>query len=360
MIRQLTEGDWEVFAIDGVDEDGGWVYFSANRDNPIGRDFYRVKLDGSSLERLTEGKGSHRIDLNPSASAFLDSFSAMTDTGRTTFHDLATDRSLPFHEQLAVDQLDLVEPEWKLLDTSDGAKVGLLLLKPSELENKKYPVLVYVYGMLGAPTIRDAWGGNRYLFHQFLAQKGYVVAVVDDRTSAIWGHKYAVLGDHNVGPLSAKDHEVAVNYLKALPFVDGERMAVWGWSGGGFSTAYHMTHTKLFKVGIAGSPVTDWHLYDTIYTERYMGTPRGDPEAYERTSSVKAAANYSGRMLIIHGTQDDNVHPQNTIQLVNALIENRKQFDLMLYPGKTHAVRGKDQNIHLWTMVYEYLERYLK
>ena len=434
MIRQLTEGDWEVFAIDGVDEDGGWVYFSANRDNPIGRDFYRVKLDGSSLERLTEGKGSHRIDLNPSASAFLDSFSAMTDTGRTTFHDLATDRSLPFHEQLAVDQLDLVEPEWKLLDTSDGAKVGLLLLKPSELENKKYPVLVYVYGMLGAPTIRDAWGGNRYLFHQFLAQKGYVVAVVDDRTSAIWGHKYAVLGDHNVGPLSAKDHEVAVNYLKALPFVDGERMAVWGWSGGGFSTAYHMTHTKLFKVGIVGiagsrgdpeayertssvkaaanysgrmliihgtqddnvhpqntiqlvnalienrkqfdlmlypgkthavrgkdhSLVTDWHLYDTIYTERYMGTPRGDPEAYERTSSVKAAANYSGRMLIIHGTQDDNVHPQNTIQLVNALIENRKQFDLMLYPGKTHAVRGKDQNIHLWTMVYEYLERYLK
>ena len=172
MIRQLTEGDWEVFAIDGVDEDGGWVYFSANRDNPIGRDFYRVKLDGSSLERLTEGKGSHRIDLNPSASAFLDSFSAMTDTGRTTFHDLATDRSLPFHEQLAVDQLDLVEPEWRLLDTSDGAKVGLLLLKPSELENKKYPVLVYVYGMLGAPTIRDAWGGNRYLFHQFLAQKG--------------------------------------------------------------------------------------------------------------------------------------------------------------------------------------------
>ena len=186
------------------------------------------------------------------------------------------------------------------------------------------------------------------------------MAVVDDRTSAIWGHKYAVLGDHNVGPLSAKDHEVAVNYLKALPFVDGERMAVWGWSGGGFSTAYHMTHTKLFKVGIVGSPVTDWHLYDTIYTERYMGTPRGDPEAYERTSSVKAAANYSGRMLIIHGTQDDNVHPQNTIQLVNALIENRKQFDLMLYPGKTHAVRGKDQNIHLWTMVYEYLERYLK
>ncbi len=205
-----------------------------------------------------------------------------------------------------------------------------------------------------------AWGGSRYLFHQLLVQKGYVVALVDDRTSAIWAHKYAVLGDHNVGPLAAKDYEVAVNYLKALPFVDGERIAVWGWSGGGFTTAYHMTHTDLFKLGIAGAPVTDWHLYDTIYTERYMGTPQENAEAYERTSSVEAAKNYRGRMLVIHGTQDDNVHPQNTIQLVNALIENRKQFDLMLYPGKTHGIGGTEEAIHLWTMVYEYLERYLK
>ena len=360
-IRPLTEGDWQTNGIDGVDEAQGWVYFTANRDNPIGSDLFRVKLDGTGLERLTQDGGTHRINLSPDADAYLDTFSSMTDRGRTTFRSLATDNTFPFHEPFSLDEYDLVEPETKLLDTPDGAKVGLLVLKPRKLEsNKKYPLLVYVYGMPGSPTIRDAWGRNRYLFHQFLVQKGYIVAQIDDRTSAIWGKKYAVLGDHNVGPLAIQDHRVAVDYLESLSYVDGERMGIWGWSGGGFTTTFTMTHSKLFKVGVAGAPVTDWHLYDSIYTERYMGLPQEDPEAYERTSAVKAAKDFSGRMLLIHGTHDDNVHPQNTIQLIDALIKNRKQFDLMLYPNKTHGIRGTDETIHLWTMVYEYLERYLK
>jgi dipeptidyl-peptidase-4 len=361
LVRALTEGDWQANGITGVDEDGGWAYFTANRDHDIGSDLYRVKLVGSGLERLTRDQGTHRIDLSPSANAYLDTFSSMTDPGRITFHNLASGVIFPFHQPLSLDDFDLVVPERKLLDTPDGAKVGLVILKPGRLErNKKYPVLVHVYGMPGSPRIRDSWGRNRHLFHQFLVQKGYVIAVIDDRTSAIWGKKYAALGDHNVGPLAIRDHEVAVDYLKSLPYVDGDRLGIWGWSGGGFTTAFTMTHSKLFKVGVAGAPVTDWHLYDSIYTERYMGTPQEDPEAYERTSAVKAAKNFSGRMLLIHGTHDDNVHPQNTIQLVDALIKNRKQFDLMLYPNKTHGIRGTDETIHLWTMVYEYLERYLK
>ena len=214
--------------------------------------------------------------------------------------------------------------------------------------------------MPGASTIRDAWGGSRYLFHNFLLQNGYIVAQLDDRTGAIWGHKYAVLGDHNIGPVAIEDHAVAIDYLKSLPYVDGERMGVWGWSGGGFTTTFHMTHSKLFKAGIAGAPVTDWHNYDSIYTERYMNRPQDDPEAYDATSSVKAAADYTGRMLLIHGTHDDNVHPQNTTQLIDALIKNQKQFDLMLYPNKTHGVRGTNEVIHLYTMIFDYLERHLK
>ncbi|HXV64731.1 MAG TPA: prolyl oligopeptidase family serine peptidase, partial [Vicinamibacteria bacterium] len=225
---------------------------------------------------------------------------------------------------------------------------------------KKYPLVVYIYGMPGVPTIRDSWAGSRYLFHQFLVQEGYVVAQIDDRTSAIWGHKYAVLGDHNIGPLAVADHEAAVEYLTSLPYVDARNTAVWGWSGGGFTTTFHMTHTKLFKIGVAGAPVTDWHLYDSIYTERYMGTPWEDPEAYRRTSSVEAVANFEGRMLLIHGTHDDNVHPQNSIQLIDGLIKNRKQFDQFFYPNKTHGIRGTDEVIHLWTMVFEYMERHLK
>lgn len=361
LMGTLTGGDWQVNAVEGVDEESGWVYFTANRDNPIGQDLYRVGLDGAGLVRITQDDGTHQINMNPDAAAYLDTFSSLTDPGRTTFRDMATDSTFPFYEPLQYDEFDLVEPEYQMLDTPDGAKIGLLLLKPRKLEpNRKYPMLVYVYGMPGASSIRDAWGGSRYLFHNFLLQEGYIVAQLDDRTGAVWGHKYAVLGDHNIGPVAIRDHEVAVSHLKTLPYIDGERLGVWGWSGGGFTTSFHMTHSKLFKIGVAGAPVTDWHLYDSIYTERYMNTPRDDPEAYRRTSSVKAAENYQGRMLLIHGTHDDNVHPQNTIQLADALIKNRKQFDLMLYPNKTHGIRGTDAVVHLYTMIFEYLERHLK
>jgi dipeptidyl-peptidase-4 len=359
--RPLTSGEWEVSEIEGVDRKRELLYFTANRDNPIGGDLFRVKLDGSGLERLTDGRGTHQIEMNPDATAYLDDLSTMEDPGRTVLRRLDDGRELPFHEEKSVSQYGLVSPEYRLLDAPDGAKVGLLVLKPKELETgRRHPLVAYVYGMPGFATIHDSWGGNRYLFHQFLVQKGFVVAQIDDRTSAIRGHKYAVLGDHNIGPLAVKDHEVAVEYLTSLPYVDGEHTAVWGWSGGGFTTTFHMTHTKLFQFGIAGAPVTDWHLYDSIYTERYMGVPQDDPEAYERTSSLEGVEGYSGRLLLIHGSHDDNVHPQNTMKLIDALIKKRKQFALMFYPNETHGIRGTDEVIHLWTMVYEYMERNLR
>jgi dipeptidyl-peptidase 4 len=360
-LRPLTEGEWQVSGIEGVDEANALVYFTANRDNPVGQDLYRVKLDGSGLERLTREAGTHAIDMSPKATAYLDSYSSMTDPGRTTFHDGKTGKDVVFQEERGLADYSLVKPERQLLDAPDGAKVGLMLMKPAHLEpGKKYPLVAYIYGMPGFPTIRDRWGGSTYLFHQFLVQQGFVVAQIDDRTSSVWGHKFAALGDHNIGPVAVKDHEVAVEYLTSLPYVDSEHTGVWGWSGGGFTTTYHMTHTKLFKYGVAGAPVTDWHLYDSIYTERYMGIPAEDPEAYERTSSVEGAKNYGGRLLLIFGTHDDNVHPQNSIRLIQALIDNRQQFDLMIYPDQTHGFRGANELVHLWTMIYEHLERNLR
>jgi dipeptidyl-peptidase-4 len=359
--RAITSGEWEVAEIEGVDAKRGLVYFTGNRENPIGADLYRVKLDGSGLECLTDGKGTHSVSMNPEATAYLDDFSSMTDPGRTVLRKIDGGRDLPFHEEKSVSEYGLAAPEYRLLETPDRAKVGLMVLQPKELEaGKKYPLVAYVYGMPGFATIHDSWGGSRYLFHQFLVQQGFVVAQIDDRTSAIRGHKYAALGDHNIGPVAVKDHEVAVEYLTSLPFVDGEHTAVWGWSGGGFTTTFHMTHTKLFQFGIAGAPVTDWHLYDSIYTERYMGVPEDDPEAYERTSPLEGVENYAGRLLLIHGSNDDNVHPQNTTKLIDALIKHRKQFDLMIYPNETHGIRGTDEVIHLWTMVYEYMDRNLR
>ncbi len=362
-VRQLTEGDFEVKAIQGVDEEAGWVYYTANADNLLGSDLYRVKLDGSGGERLTRDKGTHSIDMSPSATAWVDSYSTLDvdQVGRRTVRDLASGRVTELSRDRDLADYDLAPPRLIELAAPDGALVRMQLMTPAKLKRgKKHPVLIYVYGMAGVPTIRDAKRGfKRFMFHQFLVQQGYVVAYVDDRSSSIPGHRYAVAADHDLGPLAAADAAVAVEHLRSLRYVDPERLAIWGWSGGGFTTAYQLGHTDFYKVGIAGAPVTDWRLYDSIYTERYMGLLDENLEAYERTSALAGAADLHGRLLLIHGTHDDNVHLQNTLKMADELIKARKQFDLMLYPNKTHGITGTDHNLHLYTMIYEYLERHL-
>ncbi len=363
LVRQLTRGEYQVSGIQGVDEDAGWVYYTANADNLLGADFYRVKLDGSTTERLTREQGTHSIRMNPAATAWMDKFSTL-DVNQVpwrTVHDVASGHTTELFRDLDLGSYGLVQPRLIELSAEDGALVRMQLMEPARRRRgKKYPVLVYVYGMAGVPTIRDSRrNSKRFMFHQFLVQQGYVVAYVDDRSSSIPGHKYAIAADHDIGPLAAADAAVAVAHLHSLSYVDGDRLAIWGWSGGGFSTVFQLGHTDFYKVGIAGAPVTDWRLYDSIYTERYMGLPEDDPEAYERTSALAGAADLTGRLLLIHGTHDDNVHPQNTFKMMHELIEARKQFDLMMYPNKTHGITGTDHNVHLYTMIYEYLERHL-
>jgi dipeptidyl-peptidase-4 len=361
LVRQVTRGDWVVHEIAGVDEPGGWIYYLSNESSMIGRDLYRIREDGSKAERITTGAGTHSIKMNPQATAHVDSFSSLSRMEEIRVCGLSPRKEIELHLPKPLDQYPLVAPEMSELKTPDGAIVRILLYKPPKSDsNKKFPVVVYAYGMPGVPAIQDAWPGNRGLFHQFLVQQGFVVALVDDRSSALPGHKYAVVARHKVGPVAAQDHAVAVQFLKSLPYVNGEAIGIWGWSGGGFTATYHLTHTGLFKAGIAVAPVTDWRLYDSVYTERYMGLPAEVPEAYESVSSVAAAADYKGRLLLVHGTQDDNVHPQNTLQLVQALIRNGKQFDLMIYPGKTHGIAGTAESTHLYTLMYEFLKRNLK
>jgi dipeptidyl-peptidase 4 len=359
--RQITSGDWIVSDVTGVDEQNGWIYYRSNQAATLGLNLFRIRMDGSGAERMTKESGTHGISMNPSLTALVSSVSSMNRTQEISVRNLIGGKEIELFRSRSAHRFDLVEPEMKELTTSDGAAVRLLLYKPREIEpRRKYPVVVYVYGMPGVPTIQDAWAGNRGLFNQFLVQQGFLVAQIDDRSSAIPGHKYAVAAYRNLGPMAAKDHELAIQYLKSLPFVDGEAMAIWGWSGGGFTAAFHMTHTRLFKAGIAVAPVTDWRLYDSIYTERYMGRPDEESPAYDRASAVKAAADYHGRLLLVHGTLDDNVHPQNTLQLIHALIGNKKQFDLMLYPDKTHGISGAAESVHLYTMIHEFLERHLR
>ena len=371
-----TEAYWEVTEVEGVDEKNGWVYYTSTEDNVLGSNLYRVKLDGSGHELLTKDKGTHSITMNPTADAYADTYSALGRPPEIRVHHLSSGRVTTVHQAKPVAGYEMEEPQLLELRAPDGALVRGLLFEPKEDAQKKglpsaslrtrkatarkYPVVMYVYGGPHSATIRDNWGGPRYLFHQYLAQQGFAVLQVDDRASAILGHKHEASLNRKYGPTALADHRVAVEWLKQQPWADAERIAIYGWSGGGFATCFALTHSDLFKVGISGAPVTDWHLYDSIYTERYMGLPQQEKEAYEKTSCVKAAANLSGRLLLIHGTSDDNVHIQNTVQFIHALVEAGKPYDLVIYPQKTHSIRPAKTQLHLYRYIAEYLKKHLQ
>ena len=357
----LTQGEWEVSAVERVDEEGDWVYYTSNEDQPLGKDLYRVQLDGSDKQRLTEGSGTHSVNVCSNATAYLDSYSSLKTPSRTELRKLDGGRPVLIHETDSLDEFGLTEPELLEWRTTDKALVRGLMFKPQPTEpGRKYPVLIYVYGGPHTPTIRDAWGSRgRPLFHQYLARKGYAVFYVDDRTSSLLGHRYETAMHKQYGPVALADYEFAVKQIQKMDFVDPDRIAIWGWSGGGFSTCFALTHSKLFKLGIAVAPVTDWRLYDSIYTERYMGLPAKNKKAYDNTSAVKAAEQLHGRLLLVHPTADDNVHFQNTIQMIDALIQAGKPYDLLLYPGKTHSLHGEKERLHLFRSIEQYLDAHL-
>lgn len=362
LVRRLTEGEWEVSSVRGIDKEAGIVYFTANRDNPIGSDLYAVQLKGGPVRRVTSGIGTHSVVMNPSATHYVDARSTMQHPGDVVVRSPGGGLSRVIHEAQSVDGYDLAEPELGTISSEDGAVIRTLLLKPKRLERgKKYPLLIYVYGGPHGPTIRDSWDTQgRYQFHQRLAQQNFVVAYVDDRASSRLGHQYEVALSRDYGPTALADQLTAVERLKQLPFVDPDRVGIWGWSGGGLASSFALTHSDVFRAGIAVAPVTDWRLYDSIYTERYMGLPSDEPEAYGRTSAIEAAANLHGRLMLIHGTADDNVHPENTFRMVDALVDADKPYELQLYPGQTHGISGEQDRLHLFRTMEEFWIRELR
>ncbi|MBI1353163.1 MAG: prolyl oligopeptidase family serine peptidase [Acidobacteria bacterium] len=361
LLGEVTSGEWEVQQIAGVDKEGGWIYYVSNEANPIGADLYRIRFNGEDKELLTSGEGTHTVLLNADFTAFSDEFSTLTDPGGLDVVQIEGGKRFEVHR--ARDIEGLIEPELSTIEGADGGTIRILLLKPKKIEaGRKLPLLLYVYGGPHAPTIRDAFeaGRSRGLFHQYLAQNGYVVAQVDDRASALRGHRYEAALERDYGPTALRDQVAAAEHLKKLPFVDPERVGLWGWSGGGFSTCFALTHSKTFRAGAAVAPVTDWRLYDSIYTERYMGRPEDEAEAYQRTSCVEAAGDLHGRLLLVHGTADDNVHVENTLKMTDALIEAGKLYDLQLYPGKTHGIAGDEARLHLYRTLEGFFGRWLR
>jgi len=342
----VTKGQWNARQLEHVDEENGWIYFTGTRDSHIAGNLYRVKIDGDKIQRLTKSTGDHRIDISPKGRYFIDTWSNDSTPTKVTLYGIngRKVRTLDTNPVYKRQEYKFGTYEQFQIETSDGFLLEASLVTPPDFDrNKKYPVWFMTYAGPDSPTISNSWSGGRARDHM-LAQMGMLVFRCDPRSASGKGACSAWTAYKQLGVQELKDIEEAIEWLRDKPYVDDDRIGMSGHSYGGFMTAYALTHSKLFAGGIAGAPVTDWHLYDTIYTERYMDTPQNNPEGYEKTSVVKAAENLHGKLLIIHGATDDNVHIENTYKLVNALQQAEKEFELMIYPKSRHGIGGMHYN----------------
>lgn len=341
LIKQITDGPWEAREINAVDETKGLIYFSGSEHSPIADHVYSVKMDGTGMTRLTQTEGNHGADFNADASLFIDNWSDINTPPQTRLlkADGLAARVINENKVDALAQYKLGKTEFMQVKTRDGFTMEAMMIKPPDFDpNKKYPVMSYTYSGPHAQSVNNRWGGARYMWHQFLASKGYIIWICDNRSASGKGAVSTWTSYKKMGPGELSDLEDGVAYLKSLPYVDGSRIGLWGWSYGGYMTSYALTHSNVFKIGIAGGTVSDWRNYDSIYTERYMLTPQHNAEGYDNGAVTPAAAKLSGKLLLIHGAIDDNVHMANSIQLAYALQRANKQFLYMPYAKSRHGV----------------------
>ncbi len=357
--RQLTKGDFEVLGIEAVDESSGTVFLSANKDDPRQTHIFSVKLDGSDFKALTTEEGHHGGNFSDDGKHYSHSYSGPQASPVVTLCTVGGSCSPVWKANDEIADYDLRAPKQLEFKADDGTVLyGRLLLPPEGVASGKIPLIINIYG---GPAAQMVTKGVPSAFDEILARKGFAIFAVDNRGTPGRDQKFQTALRHEFGAIELKDQLTALDQLLAqYPQLDGSRVAIWGWSNGGSMTLYAMTHSDRFKAGVSVAPVTNQQNYDTIYTERYMGLLKDDKAGYEQSDVTKSADKLHGALLLVHGTSDDNVHFQNSIQMINALIDAGKPFQLMVYPNKTHSISGKDARVHLFTMIQEHFERELK
>ena len=370
-IKPVTSGDFDVMEILGIDDDAQWVYFYASPSNATQVYLYRVHFDGTDFQRVTpETKtGTHRYVLSPDRKMALVTSSQVASPPRTEvvrLSDHATQFVAEENSRLR-DQLKaarLPTSEFFRVDIGEGVELDAWCILPPDLNpSKKYPLIVYVYGEPAGQTVVDKWGGDRMLWHQMLAQQGYVVMSFDNRgTPAPRGRQWRKSVHRQIGILASADQAAAVkSVLTERPYLDADRVGVWGWSGGGSMTLNALfRYPEIYQAGVSIAPVPNQLYYDTIYQERYMGLPGDNEEGYRLGSPITFANKLKGELLLIHGTGDDNCHYQTTELLINELIKHNKPFSMFAYPNRTHAIReGENTTRHLYQMITDHFLRTL-
>lgn len=343
LVKQLTAGDWQVNKVEVLDQEHGRVYYTSSEASPLEDQLYAVPLEGGERQRISQGSGMHAIKMAPNGGYYTDTFSNLGTPSEATLHDangtqLAVIKTL---DRTELDKLNLLSAEIVTVRTSDGTPLYARLIKPAGFDPaKKYPAIVFVYGGPQAQSVHNAWPGISW--EQVLANRGFVIWQLDNRGSYGRGHAFESPVYRELGKTELADQRTGVEKLIGMGFVDKNRIGIYGWSFGGYMTIYSLLRAPdLFTVGVAGAPVTDWHNYDTIYTERYMGLPSENVEGYRNSSNVLTASKLKGKLLIVCNFEDDNVLFQNTMQMMTALHHANKEFEFMLYPQKTHGVTGE-------------------
>jgi dipeptidyl-peptidase 4 len=369
LVRRVTRDGVDVLGIVAHDSARGEVYVQAAAPDPTQKQLFRFALDGKTPGgvQVTQARGTHTVTVGPGARFLVDQHSSIGVPTSSTLYELPSMRQLRVLEDNgAVKQrlaaLRIRPPEFLKVPTPGGVMLDAYRVAPADFDStRKYPVLMYVYGGPAAPQVNDAWGGTRYLWHQMLAQQGYVVMVVDNRGAAWRGNAFRKQTQHRLGEIEAQDQIDAAKWIATRPWADRERVGIWGWSYGGYmSSMASFRGGDVFRAAIAVAPVADWQLYDTIYTERFMWTPQGNAEGYKRSAPTAYVEGLRASYLLVHGTGDDNVHPQNTTQLTQALQQAGKPFYMMLYPNKTHSISGATSQGHLYDMMTRFLHENLK
>ncbi|WP_448554342.1 DPP IV N-terminal domain-containing protein [Thalassotalea montiporae] len=369
---QLTKGDWVVDSLKAVDEKNGWVYFTGRADTPLERHLYKAPLSGKSPEhvaRVTKRNGYHDVTIAGDYQTYLDDYSSIAQPKQVSLHQIGgehltwlSENKLDETHPLTPYLSDWVQPEFGSLKSDDDqANLYYKLYKPKNMApGKQYPVIVRVYGGPHAQRVTNQWGSKEYLT-QYLVQQGYVVFQLDNRGSNYRGTAFEFPIYEKLGDVEVTDQITGVKYLHTLPFVDKERIGIYGHSYGGYMALMTMFKAgDYFKAGVSGAPVTDWMLYDTHYTERYLNHPQANQAGYDASSVFPYIDGLSGALLVYHGMADDNVLFTNTTKLIKAMQDKNKTFELMTYPGSKHSMRGKAVKVHLNGTIVNFFNRHFQ
>ena len=362
MVSQLTKGDWLVTDLLGFNEKKKEIFYVSTQETPLEKHLYKINWSNFKTERLDSEPGIHTGILSKDGSQLYDSYSNATSPRVVNLINTITDKS----KNILTSENTLTKyqrPEVKnvTLKADDGTPLYGKIILPTDFDaNKKYPVIVYLYNGPHLQLVTNSFPASGNLWYEFMAQKGYVIFTMDGRGSSNRGLKFEQAIFRSAGETEMKDQIKGVEYLKSLPYVDAQKMGIHGWSYGGFmTTSFMLKHPEIFKVGVAGGPVIDWNMYEIMYTERYMDSPKTNPEGYKKANLLDKVQNLKGNLLMIHGAQDNVVVWQHSMKFLKAAVDHGVQLDYFVYPGHEHNVIGKDR-VHLMQKVTDYFDEYLK